>query len=945
MENPAQSIFASAAWQSVRWVVSRFNLVTSIVILVLKRVLNNVRMLLSTFVGLVIAVSVISSLPLFTGGTIEKLLRDSLSNHPGRPIGTVWIRYIEGMDGKSNLEQYWSVDEYFRENLAWLVDVPVKQVVRYFATDTYVFWPADEFRFVPFVERKYGYLVFQSDLAEHINIIDGEPLPKGPADPADEIPATVHISAADKMHLTVGDRIIYTDVQEFNPKGVFLRIVGIWQEKDPAEHYWIYDPYQLDNVLFITEEAMHNVVLKRMPKVYHEYSWYAQIDEDYINSANVGRVRSGLLHLESRIKQELAGARLSRELPDLLNTFELQAIVINLLLLILSLPTMAVVLYYIATSFGMVLERQRNEIALLKSRGASTFQVMGIYSLEGLVMGGFAFVGGPLVGLGIAQVIGQTYGFLAFAQRPALSLQLTSQVWEYAAGTVAVSMLASLGPAIGAARYNIVTFKQESARSLSLPLWQRFFVDFFLLAVAAYGYRMLSQQQRFAIIGESSELLIDPLLMIVPAVFIIATALLFLRLFPLITAGLAQLASLFASPWLLMALRQISRTPVQYSALVLLLVLTIGLGAYSASAAHTIDRNFREQVYYRIPADLAITETWMYNEETSTWYEPPFSDHFVPGVQEAMPVRINKVKVPWGRAGDREGSLIAIDRIDFPKISWWRSDFARVPLGALMNTLGVDQAAAIVNPAVLAQNGLHIGDRLVVRLSDYPVEFIITETTDYFPAVYPDKGPILIVNYDYVRDIVGPQPYDVWIKLAPNVLSKDVIDAISDRKINIFRINDSRVEVTKGRTQPQRTGLFGVLSIGFIVAAVLTMLGFFLYSFLSFERRLLQMGILRAMGLSVRQLFGLLVFEQVFLIVIGVLVGTALGVATGYLFIPFFQLGNEKQIPPFVVTTAWSEILRLYVVLGVMLLLGLASTIWLISRMQLFRAVKLGEEQ
>jgi putative ABC transport system permease protein len=171
------------------------------------------------------------------------------------------------------------------------------------------------------------------------------------------------------------------------------------------------------------------------------------------------------------------------------------------------------------------------------------------------------------------------------------------------------------------------------------------------------------------------------------------------------------------------------------------------------------------------------------------------------------------------------------------------------------------------------------------------------------------------------------------------------VDEINGKEIYIQRIGDSRIEVNTGRVDPQRTGLFGVLSLGFIVGAVLTVLGFFLYSFLSFERRLLQMGILRAMGLSVRQLFTLLVFEQVFLIFVGVAAGTILGVLTGDLYIPFFQIGQEKQVPPFVVTTAWEDIGRLYLVLGVMLLLGLASTIWLISRMQLSRSVKLGEEQ
>ena len=69
------------------------------------------------------------------------------------------------------------------------------------------------------------------------------------------------------------------------------------------------------------------------------------------------------------------------------------------------------------------------------------------------------------------------------------------------------------------------------------------------------------------------------------------------------------------------------------------------------------------------------------------------------------------------------------------------------------------------------------------------------------------------------------------------------------------------------------------------------------------------------------------------------------GVAAGNVFIPFFQLGREQQVPPFVVTTAWEDIGRLYFVVGLILLLVLVITLSLISRMQLSRSVKLGEEQ
>lgn len=87
-------------------------------------------------------------------------------------------------------------------------------------------------------------------------------------------------------------------------------------------------------------------------------------------------------------------------------------------------------------------------------------------------------------------------------------------------------------------------------------------------------------------------------------------------------------------------------------------------------------------------------------------------------------------------------------------------------------------------------------------------------------------------------------------------------------------------------------------------------------------------------------------FEQVYLIVLGVVVGTGLGVYAGKLFIPFFQIstGFQNAIPPFIVQTAWNDVIRIYVILGLMLAVGLGSTAILIARMKLYRTVKLGEE-
>ncbi|MER3485797.1 MAG: hypothetical protein C4345_07390, partial [Chloroflexota bacterium] len=82
---------------------------------------------------------------------------------------------------------------------------------------------------------------------------------------------------------------------------------------------------------------------------------------------------------------------------------------------------------------------------------------------------------------------GQSYSFLLFAQRPPLPVMFSTQTLQYAALAAGLAVLAMLVPAVGAARYTIITYKQEVARSYRRPLWQRFFVDILLLAVAAYG--------------------------------------------------------------------------------------------------------------------------------------------------------------------------------------------------------------------------------------------------------------------------------------------------------------------------------------------------------------------------------------------------------------------------------------------------------------------------
>jgi putative ABC transport system permease protein len=110
-------------------------------------------------------------------------------------------------------------------------------------------------------------------------------------------------------------------------------------------------------------------------------------------------------------------------------------------------------------------------------------------------------------------------------------------------------------------------------------------------------------------------------------------------------------------------------------------------------------------------------------------------------------------------------------------------------------------------------------------------------------------------------------------------------------------------------------------------------------------QRYIELGVLRAIGLSMRQMGTFLIAEQLTLILTGAVAGTGLGVLVSNMFIPFFQVesGEHAFTPPFVVQIAWDEIAFIYAIFGIMFVGGVILLLMSLQRMRIFEAVKLGE--
>ena len=975
--------------------------------MVIKRIVNNLNLMLAAVAGLVITVTLVASIPLYSEGMSEALLHRQLTatTDQVQPKSSILLRHFEdqaaaqagglapttsssssssasgtsgsggsggadsagaaaGSSGSASsapapvvsgnvfkpitIEDYERANDYLSKDAPRVIGIPRKQYVTYGQTDSLpLLTRTDELTLTGREFAGYGFIAFIRDFEQHVKMLDGR-LPNPKPDANGDIEAVMATSGLDELGLEVGDRIVVVHEWGGALRPVNMRITGRWYPTNPEETYWFYQLDYFNNAIVVPEQSFFDNVAKAYDGIAHEYAWFMVFDVTAIRSNNVARVLDGINELRSRTATMLGNVRMEISPESLLKDYEVKLFFLKILLFVLSAPIIGIVLYYITISVGMIVDRQRNEIAILKSRGASTGQVVGVYLAEGALLGGLALIVGPILGMIVAQFIGRTYTFLVFSNRALLPVHVTPQTLQFALGAVGLSIGAMLVPAVGAARHSIVTYKQEVARSTRPPFWQRWLVDFLILGVAGYGYYLLSQRQSILTLGEAGDVFSDPLLLLVPALFIFSCSLVFLRLFPLLIEALSRVGGRFFGVSVLLGLRHIGRMPGQYTRLVLLLTLTLALGTFAASVAMTLDRNYTDRVYYQTGSDLLLVESGTFDEISETWSFQPVSDHLEvkPLKAVARVFRTTGNANITGRGRPQEVKIMGLDPPDFAAVSWWREDFASEHFVALLNNLGSVDKGAIVDQKFLTDFKLKVGDSLVVNVKQKPVDFQITGVVNYWPTLWPDTERFFVVNLDYLFDQIGAAPYDVWARTDGVTPPQDIVNQVRERDFIVSRFVDARETALRLRDDPGRTGIFGILTVGFIIAAVLTVLGFMLYSFLSAKRRMQQLGILRAMGLSIRQLISLFLFEQGFLIALGVAVGTLLGVLTGTLFIPFLQIKSEAHagIPPFVVMTAWGDIAKIYVMFGVILAIALPAFIWMLARMKIHEAIKFGEE-
>ena len=136
--------------------------------------------------------------------------------------------------------------------------------------------------------------------------------------------------------------------------------------------------------------------------------------------------------------------------------------------------------------------------------------------------------------------------------------------------------------------------------------------------------------------------------------------------------------------WASMAIWHMARRPLQYSWLVLLLVMVTGLGVLATTVGGTLDRSYEERILYEVGADLRVTGVETYFSRGLDDLKRSYLE--IPGVT-SLSLALRAGGIVGSTYSGNQFNMLAVESKDFPYISWYRDDFSDQPLTGVMRAL------------------------------------------------------------------------------------------------------------------------------------------------------------------------------------------------------------------------------------------------------------------
>ncbi|HET6352230.1 MAG TPA: FtsX-like permease family protein [Coriobacteriia bacterium] len=520
--------------------------------------------------------------------------------------------------------------------------------------------------------------------------------------------------------------------------------------------------------------------------------------------------------------------------------------------------------FIILNTFRTLVSERRHDIGMLRAIGARRRTILGVFLVQSLVQGVLGTALGLLAGWGLALL---AVNALVPIWRTAMHMDVTIKP-VFTPGNWAVSIILGMGvtilgaiiPARQAANITpLEAMRPQMAEVADRGHKKLVLVGWTLLAVSV---PLLFITGNTSAIGMGAVLFLIGMILVAPAL-IAPLSNLFARLLRVTSPATAELSSSNLT-------RQPGRAAATASAILISLAIVVAiiglLNSIFAGFFSYIDKSLGSD-FVAIPQGLIIggshvgADQNLVNEIAGT-----------PGVGDVATLRLGA-----GKINDGEVQIIGVDPVMYPKVASFTyssgtsvADVAMLGKGRTM----------LVNGIYSAQNGVSVGQTLQVEtpngLKDYKVVGI---ATDYLNA----KLASTYISQDNLESDFGVTTNVLVLANAETGASIPMVKARLERLFRDYPqfilydskdFKDSQVKLIEAE-MPIFYVLIGMLALPTLLALLNTLA-------ISVLARTREIGMLRAVGATRRQIKGMVVAESLLLAGVGVSFGIAGGLVLGY---------------------------------------------------------------
>ena len=452
-------------------------------------------------------------------------------------------------------------------------------------------------------------------IAEAAKLVDGA-WPAPPQSTGAQIEVAIPVAASRGLALGVGDTL----VAESGETDVTATVTGVYEPLHPDDEFWAYDRLAADGYnpafpdpstsfykqtialgplvvgdgglasadiavafadLRFTPDFSGTTVAQVQPLL--DRLATADVDIPYRSNGMAGAIFPET-DVATAVSAVAAGLIVTRS----------TVVVVSLLLIVLAVAAMA----QLARLFS---DARAGERQLMRARGASRRNILALAVVEAVVVGIVTAAATPPLAALVYRLLAAQGPMLAARMPPDAGVPFAS--WLVAAAIAAVFVVVLLAP-LARPDLTFVEATQSAGRQRGASGIARSGIDVALVVLAGVAYWQLQAYR--TPVQESATLAVDPVLVAGPAIVLVATALVCVRLIPAASRLLERVSSGARGATVALASWEIGRRSQRATAAVLLLSLTLAVGTFGLSFLTTWKQSQLDQASFAVGAPVRV---------------------------------------------------------------------------------------------------------------------------------------------------------------------------------------------------------------------------------------------------------------------------------------------------------------------------------------------------